>query len=340
MLRVGFEIEVAGLSRRALREKVVPALSSRFHVSLHDDGSIRRSNYEVDRVPIIPITVGTREYLPPGVQEVDRYGPEIVTDPYGKEDILQLAGEIAEALYKVPDNPRASIHVHLSGFNTWQHIQRLLKFFYYYEAPLYRVFALGNRHRGELNYDGVPNDYRYCRPLSKPIHLMDGMKTVPLLDIEKVLGATTFGQMLAAWGRLDWFWNESGLQHYCPHRLHAVNLASLLRHRTVEIRVPNGTARFLQDTVALCIRIFELTTKKVEPHTAPMVLGSKPDINADQFSQILGMNIAHLWGHYWPKGVINESLLSHYSHHQEVPHLRESCYPCAWGDAPNMDDDE
>jgi len=338
----GFEIEVAGLSRDSLRTKIRPAISSQYHIDFHDDGSIRRYNYAINDTPVIPISVNGRDFFPVGAERIDHYGPEIVTRPYDKHGILELAGELGEALCKIPENSRASIHVHVSGFKTWEHIQRLIWFMYTFEAPMFRISALGGRHRGELSYDGNPNDYRYCRPLSNPIHIVtrDGMKRVPLINIDGILDATSFGEMLKYWGRLDYFWNEGGLQHYCPHRLHCINIAPLLRHQTVEFRLFNGVPKYLQDVLALVIRIYELT-EDWNYSREPMLLGTTPDFTANEFSEILGgMDITHLWGNYWPKGVVDTRLLSHYNHHNEVISTSRSVYTCNWLEAPSTEDDD
>lgn len=330
-MRVGVEVEVGNLPRDMLSSRLRHAVDSRFGWQLHDDGSIRTRNYAIAGTPIIPIQVHDQTITPYGASAVDRYGPEIVSSPLNRDDALEFGEQVAKVLTKMPANPRASIHVHMSGFRTWQHIQNLVLWMYALEAPLYRIGGLGQRHRGELNYQGEPNDYKFCRPLSQPIHLVKGMKKVPLVNMSRIATASTFGEFLFAWGRLDYYWVHNELGHYCPHRLHIVNLASLMRYQTAEVRLWNGVPKYIPDSIAISLRLFDLA-EQGPPTFAPMLIGDYKalgHVTSDHISEILGMNIAHLWYERWATPPTTPDRLSHYSSHNEliggdVP------YDCEW----------
>jgi hypothetical protein len=318
---IGLEIEVPGVARSQLQEFVRRYLDSSCVFEISDDGSIRDTNYgfndQTHFLSVLPISVGKERILPVGVSALDTRGPEIVTSPYTIETMKVYANQFASALYKIPDTPRASIHGHISEFRDWRHIQNLLRWFYYLEAPLYRLAGFGRRHRGEQRFDGERQDYNYCRPLSNPIGYMKNGRLTPLLDIDKILQADSYAQMLYHWGRLDFWQYDGGLGHYCPHRLHGINIVPLLRQGTVEFRLWNGVYRFLPEVVDIMEALFDLSRDCTVPFSTPMVLGGKYDIDADQVSDILGVKINHIWGKTWPKGC-NGLLQSHYRQHNEA----------------------
>jgi hypothetical protein len=330
-MQVGVEIEVGNLSRDLLATRLRHSVDSRFNWQLHDDGSIRTRNYAIAGVPIIPIQVHDQTITPHGASLVDRFGPEIVSGVLSPEDAVEFGEQVAKVLCKMPANPRASIHVHMSGFRTWQHIRNLVLWTYALEAPLYRIGGLGQRHRGELYYQGEPNDYKFCRPLSRPIHLIRGTRKVPLVDMDRIVTASTFGEFLFGWGRLDYFWAHGDLSHYCPHRLHIINLASLLRYQTVEVRLWNGVPKYIPDSVSISMRLFELAEQGA-PKFSPMLIDDYKSLNhvtSDHISEILGMNINHLWYDRWAHPPTTIDRLSHYSNHNEIVNGSEALV-CEW----------
>ncbi len=328
---VGVECEVAGLSRQSLHDALSRTVSKSFRWELHDDGSIRRQNYSIANTSIIPISVYGSSYLPIGASPTDRYGPEVVSGPMKRDDILKFCEEVTAALYKIPASPRSSIHVHVSGFKGWQHIKNLILWMYHLEAPMFRISALGGRHRGEMAYDGVPNDYKYCRPLSSPIGICDdGGRAVPLVNMERLIESKSFGELLAAWGRLDFLMANEGLHHYCPHRLHSIQPCNLLNNGTMEFRLWNGVVKYLVDFVYLSIRLFELA-KEGPPQFEPMLLGSKSlTASAGDISIILGVDIQHLWGERWCEAPEIPKLLSHYTHNTVIPSSSMRVHDLRW----------
>lgn len=319
-MQVGVEVEIGSLPKDLLHARLKHAVDSRFNWQLHDDGSIRTRNYAIAGVPVIPIQVGEESIVPHGAALVDRFGPEVVSGVLDPEDAVEFGEQVAKVLCKMPANPRASIHVHMSGFHTWEHIKNLVLWTYALEAPLFRIGGLGQRHRGEMQYQGEPNDYKFCRPLSQPIHLIHGQRRVPLVNMQKIASASTFGELLFAWGRLDHFWANGDLGHYCPHRLHIINLASLLRYRTVEVRLWNGVPKYIPDSIAISIRLFQLA-EQGPPSFSPMLIGEYKNlshITSDHISEILGMNVSHLWYDRWaaPPSILDR--LSHYQSHNEL----------------------
>lgn len=327
---IGIEVEAGNIAREYLEKRLSSMINSRFGWSLHDDGSIRTHNYIIAEVPIVPIITNGRALYPAGARRFDNYGPEVVSVPLNRDDAFEFCLQLSKVLCKLPPNPRSSIHIHVSGFNGWKHIQNLLAWMYYFEAPLYRIAGLGQRHRGELSYQGESNDYRFCRPLSAPIGLRTADTRVPLINIGKLLTAKTFGEMLYAWGRLDYFWALGELNHYCPHRLHGINLASLLRHRTIEFRLWNGVHKYLSDALQISLRLVDLAADGPPNLDMPMLLGSEPDFTAEDLSSILKMDVRHLWGSSWPAPVIVPNLMSHYSNHNDLVSSRQGLQECVW----------
>lgn len=318
-VQIGLEVEAGNISRDSLSALLQQYVDPDLRYQLHDDGSIRTENWEIGGGAIIPITVGRNSYYPVGARTVDRFGPEIVSDPLNREDARRFAIQVSEALFKHPINPRGSIHVHVSGFDNWQHVQNLCAWVYALEAPLFRVSGLGKPHRGGQMYQGRSNDYLYCRPLSAPIHIHhhnSDSRTVPIINTPNLLNAETFGQFLAAWGRLDLFWrNDSSLHHYCPHRQHIINIASLLRHGTVEFRLWNGVYEHVPTALDVSLRIFDMA--RVGPPAAGVHyrLGADHDMTPMEFSRMIDLDVFHVWGKHWPPGVLNPNLFTHYSNH-------------------------
>lgn len=314
LLRVGLEVEFRGVDRDALRSTMRKLNGNRFSIDLHDDGSIRFPSYRIADVPLLAHHIRGRALLPPGAEQMSAYGPEVVTGVLTRQQAIDCSYFLSDLLYKVPETETASIHVHTSGFQDWKHIHNLLLWFYYLEAPLYRLAGLGKSHRGEKN------DYKFCRPLSNSIALRKGREGyVPLIDIGKLITARNFTELLYSWGRMDFYWHE-GIGHYCPHRLHGINIVPLPRIGTVELRIFNGVYRYIADALRISLALYDQAKLGPPPDTMiPMVLGEQPNFTLAQMNEILGFDVSPaIWGKRWPSGAMNDELLSHYSSYNDA----------------------
>lgn len=306
---IGLEIELPHVSTN-IQNFLRRVTQCRFEI--HDDGSIRNNNLAVDGVLILPMIVNGRSIVPSGTSPVDRYGLELVTSPYDAPQMLQYAHEFAEVLCKVNDTSRASIHAHTGQRNkSWRKVQRMCKWFYHLEAPLYRLSGLNRKHRGTQPHNGEEQDYNYCRPLSNSIGLDFGSRRnhLPLIDIQKLFAANTASDFLAAWGRLDIYWNN--LQHWCPHRLHGINIVPMMTQGTVEYRIFNGVYKYLPDVVGI-VDALDTLAEQGDPDFEPMLLGSEPNFTAEDMTRLLNWDVRHLWGWSWPRGCNVVALPSHY----------------------------
>lgn len=318
MPTMGMEIELPNVARTCLS-----TLSSvtRCQYEVHDDGSIRARNYGFEGISVTPMNVGDREIFPSGSRELDRQGLELVTRPYSAEAMREYARDFSDIFCKVPDTSRASVHIHIDmAGKPWKVVQNFVRWFYYLEAPLYRLSSLRRKHRGTERFHGMEQDYQYCRPLSNPIGIMEGRKDkyVPLVNISKFLSATYASEMLAYWGRLDYYWRN--LTHYSAHRLHGINIVPLQTHGTIELRIFNGVYRYLEDVVQIALGLYNLALGG-EPDFSPMILGAEPNFSAGDMSRLLNWNVEHIWGWQWPRACNISFLAGHYNNTPPMPLL-------------------
>jgi hypothetical protein len=279
-----------------------------------DDGSLRDATYLAgDSLAVFPeMDSHGRAILSVGMRPQRNFGLEIIIDPYPYSELQQLAQKIAHYLSCVPQNPRTSIHIHVDADgNTWKEVRRLLLWVRALEAVIFRVACGGDVHRGARAYNGEPNDHRYARPLSAPIGVhTSGGKVRPLIDWNGIKNATSASEMVAAWGRLDTYWNN-GFEHYMPHRLHMVNIASILRQGTIEWRVFDGLYRHFDQLLAVVYAVHQLAGAGDPDFDFP--LGSEPKIDAEWVSRLLDTDVSQLWGNNWQKPCIRPTPLSHYN---------------------------
>ena len=282
----------------------------RFH--LHNDGSVRDTTYIAGNLPIYPQENKRGEpILCVGMRSQQPYGLEIITEPYAYESFMGPAQKTALYFGHIPQNPRTSIHVHVDAHNeTWREIQNLMIWARALEAIIYRVACGGTEHRGCKSYHGDPNDHKFARPLSMPIGIHWGTAVRPLIQWDQLINATSASQFVASWGRLDTYW-ENPFEHYMPHRLHMINLSSILRTGTIEWRVFDGMYAFFDVLIEFVYKIHALAAKGERPDFQ-FDLGQSPNVDAEWVSKLLNMDIAPLWGTQWQKGCVRKSLLSHY----------------------------
>lgn len=281
MKQLGIEVEIAGVSRQVLRQ--ILSYTSLDSIKVHDDGSLRDQTYIINGIGIQPMYTKRGTIVPSGCLPADVVGAELVTSALSFDNAHYQAKELANLFGHLATSSRSSIHIHMDATDkTWRWMQNLARWFYYLEAPLYRLARMGELyHRGVLPYtdrSGITtnNEHRYARPLSNSIGMMTyNSRWVPAIDIDELLNANTCSEMFAAYGRLDRAWGNIG--HYCPQRLHGLNFMSLMRHGTVELRIFNGDVKYLPAAVEIAIGLYQLADQHVPENMKAMPLGTQPN---------------------------------------------------------------
>jgi hypothetical protein len=305
-----------------LHASAVECVNPWLNCTVHDDGSVRDTTYRAGTIPIYPEFDGDTPVLSAGMSPDRRYGLEIVVNPYAYAEFLDKMYKFQLYFDHVPQTPRTSIHIHVDvAGESWKYIRNVLLWAYALEAPIFRMACDGGTHRGERIFNGEPNDHRYARPLSDPIGIESNGRLVPLIDWTQLVEAETASEFVAAWGRFDIFWNP-GIAHYCPHRLHMINLASVQRQGTLEWRVFDGIYGKIAYFAQLVYAIHDIASKG-EPDFAPMLLGSQPNIDAVWLSRLLNIDCEMLWGTQWPRPVRTHALRSHYPDAPRIPSTAE-----------------
>lgn len=309
---VGVEIEIQDLSRHGL-----PGLDNIVRHSVHDDGSIRSPTYQVAGIGVIPQKDERGEPILCNFMTQERdFGLEVVTQPYTFGEFYSIADKVAAFFGHVPQTPRTSIHIHVDvGGAPWTYIKNVILWARQLEAPLYRIAAGGGIHRGERSYKGKINDHRYARPFSAPIAAEwgDEGELRPLIDWDALATSRTASEFLRSWGRLDMAWNE-GLTHYCPHRLHMLNLASVMRQGTLEWRLFDGIYRHLPLFLRVVYGVHELAQYGPPLSSNGMDLGSSSTvIDCTEISSLLNVDVSPAWGALWPAGIADTLKKHHYT---------------------------
>ena len=323
---VGIEVEFYNLGPNALRD-----LDFGIPSNNHDDGSVRDTTYKIVDIDgteqsIFPNFVKGRPIMASGLYQDRNYGLEWVSAPVNYEDLKNPLRHMSELLVTVPQTPRTSIHVHVDIANVpWRKIQNLLNWVYRLEAVLFRLSCGGMKHRGERFYrdkndggEATYTDYRFCRPLSDPIGCywvsreQIGKKVSPLVLINKMLNANSASEFLAYWGRLDLYAEEQRLPHYCGHRLHMINLASIFRYGTIEWRLFDAIYGKIDKIVDLVIAMHELAYSGASPDFSPMILGFNYDMDIYEVNRLLNIDVSSLWGKRWPAGTKTKNRKPHY----------------------------
>lgn len=263
-----------------------------------------------------------------GVQEGRDIGLEIVSPPMSRDTAMDFAQLTRTMLGHVPQTARTSIHVHVDvGNKPWTLIRDILAWGYHLEAVLYLLAAGGGKHRGNRYEDEaqqVYNDYRFARPLSAPIGLHFAGKIKPMFNIEEVLNARSWSELLAAWGRLDYMTThpEQRGNHYIPHRLSGVSIHSVVRQGTVEFRIWDGLYQRMPEIMQIVYRLYDLASGG-RPQFEPMPIRAEPyDLSPEWLADVLGPAAVRLAGMHrssyqhktsWPAPVRDVLKLSHYS---------------------------
>lgn len=338
-MQMGLECEIPHITA------ATASLVNWCRVEIHDDGSVRNDNYTIDGVAVLPMHRHEHLVYPSGAVVTDRFGAEIVTKPYDYHELHQHAATLASLFGHVPTTPRASIHVHVDVIDRpWTYVQNLVRWFLVLEAPLFRISALGEQHRGVQWFSDPQHrergryqqDHNYARPLTNSVGVAHGRRRVPLIDAAGLLSATTASDFVAAWGRMDLYWGE--LQRYCPHRLHALNLVPLLTHHTVEWRLFNGRYRYLPKVLEVIRAMHVLAERPVPYDFIAMPLGSQPSWTADEMSELLQMDVRDVWGHGWVPGCRVTAASHHYRGDLPMPSRDELSVRRIWNNAGQDDD--
>ncbi len=287
----------------------------------HDDGSVRGPTYTAGHLSVFPQhnELG-RPILSAGMQAGPRYGLELVTRPYEYYEFLPLMDKAALVLSHLPQTSRTSVHIHVDvAGEPWTYVRNVLLWAHALEAILFRLSCGGGIHRGSREHEGTPNDHRYARPLSSPIAIDWEGTTKPLIVWNKLAKATTASEFVAAWGRLDLYWN-AGLAHYCPHRLHMLNLASVMRQGTLEWRLFDGLYEHLGSFARTVYAVHRLASEG-EPDFS-YVLGcdaAGPAVDHQWVSRLLDFDCEPMWGSNWQTACANKLLRSHYNDAPSLP---------------------
>lgn len=287
----------------------------------HDDGSVRGITYNAGNLSVYPQYDNKgAAILSVGMQPGPRFGLELVTRPYEYGELLPLMDKAATVLSHLPQTSRTSVHIHVDvADQPWVYIRRVLLWAHALEAVLFRLACGGGVHRGARIHDGALNDHRYARPLSSSIAIDWSGTVKPLIVWNKLINATTASEFVAAWGRLDLFWN-GGIAHYCPHRLHMVNLASVLRQGTLEWRLFDGMYENLGNFARIVYAVHRLASQG-EPDFA-YVLGCdalEPAIDHRWVSRLLDFDCEPMWGSNWQTACQDKALRSHYNDAPSLP---------------------
>lgn len=310
MITVGAEIEIPGAHRVTIEE-----IRKWLRCEPHDDGSIRGTTFAYKGISLM-MSDADASNVSASVRglEIENYGFELVTEPYPYEEMLQHLQRLAKLFGHIAPQPRASVHFHLDvAGKPWRMVQRMIEWYYYLEAPLYRLAGCGGLQRGCLQHKGEYTDHRYARPLSNSIGVMWGDDLRHLVNIKAMLDAKNASEFLSHWGRLDYYYANK-LGRYVPHRLMGINLSSVVRQGTIEVRLNNGVYSMMADMVRVIYRIYDLADRGIKiPYDKPMLLGMKPQISSDDIATLMGFEVAHMWGKDWPQGVRTDARESHYA---------------------------
>lgn len=260
-------------------------LFSEFPHEVADDGSIRANTYRIGDIPIVnsgkylrDLSLLTDGLLP---ERGGYIGVELAFEPLDFQNALELADRLKSVCASMPQSNEAAIHIHKGMENkSFREIQLVLKWTYYLEAILFSI-AKGNYplHRG------MSNNFKYARPLSSPItwHEFEygAPVQVPLLHIKKILEAKSFSEMLAYWGRLDYYWNQlHRMRKWIPQRLAMISILPLAKIGTLEYRLWNACYESTKAFLHVVEAIHTLAEHGIEPDyyfDIPLVLGYQPD---------------------------------------------------------------
>lgn len=314
---MGIEIELQGISAK-LASSVNALTPIQFDVG--DDGSIRGDCAVIDGVPIV---------LPRRVHKLagltyDTIGLELISRPYRTSMWKEYAPSIGRFLNNIPTQGNSSIHVHMDIANTdWKIIQEMCGWFLKLENVLYRLSSLGMRyHRGE------DNSYRYMRPLSCPIHWSSrdrneddserDSSSTPVIRTRVLLDAPNASKFFSAWGRLDMRWGNT--EHYCPQRLHGLNLVPVSKQGTIELRIFNGAYGFLPEVIEICSAFYQLAhtvSYKDYNYSGPLGSSAADTKVQDILYNVLGLKdtkrLKRMWDKAeWCEAPEDQDLLHHY----------------------------
>lgn len=272
---------------------------------VHNDGSIRVNTFVLDTacgpVSVLAPIVGSNNPLSrvAGLRRTREFGYELVAGPYNsKQALLDTAASIAAQFYYAERlSPTASIHIHVGDTNgfTWQTVRNLCEWVYTLEAPLFRVACAGTTHRG------VSNDYRYTRPLSRPIHVHNAgtgsSKTRPCIDLPGLMDAKSAADLLRAWSRIDLYWYN--MPRFYAARTHMINLLALQKYGTIEWRLFDGLYSRAPIFCEIVDAVHNLAEAGRPAGLSPKILGYDGDMTCEEFSSILGLDVSSVWGTSW-----------------------------------------
>lgn len=291
---IGIEVEFTQIPQQGF-----DGFDSGIKFTPHNDGSTRGPTFVLQgtNIPIILQRDQNNFIMCSGIQQQREYGMELVSDVHTLGHVKRNINKFVRHVRHINKDPKTSIHLHVDiADRPWTYTKNVILWARHLEAILYRLAAGGDEHRGS------ENNYKFCRPLSNPIGAYAGvaMKAIPLIDWKRFVQSTSLSEMLSAWGRLDWHCAVDNLPHYIGHRLHSVNLISAVRQGTLEWRVFDA----LYGNLALFIAVVEGIHKlgasgPPDDRIQAYDLGDNADIECDQISELLGVDVAPIWGYKW-----------------------------------------
>jgi hypothetical protein len=259
---IGLEIEY---SNQILSPKKLDIINN-LGWSLHHDASV------MSRIPTLdkstPVYVSDEKFssLPLNCLSYNDMGGEIVSpisNPNSIEFINNLTTICSLLQNEGETSPRASVHVHINIGNqlNLHTLKSILVWGQLLEALIYRIFSVGNEHRG------VVNNFNYCRPITSfgpPCVILSKQRHGNIFYVNDLLNSSSEDDFWMKMG--DSINTNSKRMH--PARYVWLNLMSNWKYGTLEWRPANLTLdpyiiRSLIYFCQVCTQLMYCTTPRL-----------------------------------------------------------------------------
>jgi len=333
----GLELELGPYTLTEFDLRMIKRKFPEINITTEDDGSCRGRSVVINGVSFanklnedgnfdenIPVT-GTLQ---------SREGLELILSPDVYDVYTSVCKRLSSVFYNVEYSNKTAIHFHVGveGRPFW-FVKNIFDICMNLEALLFKLSkGKFKKHRGESyiedGYRGFSGyaKHKYARPLSESMQVESSVsrrKKVPLINPQGLKEAKNFDNFCFHWGQLN---TLGGRYQYIPHRLHAVNAVSILRHGTVEFRLFNcdtSSLLFFLDIVHTIVEMAEDSGPEgFEPQSKDLILGVKYGISKSDAESLLENRIeipSDIWEnggwvsdpegqieHHYPTWVFNE----------------------------------